>query len=455
MSLFGTDGVRGVANVQLTPDFALRLGSAAGTWCRQTNGSRVVIGMDTRRSGSMLSSALGAGFCSAGINVTTLGVAPTPTVSFAARCGGYDLAAVVSASHNPAEDNGIKFLGPDGGKLSIDDEREIERLVGAPTSATGAAIGNIEADASWADRYALWLSEHLPGRLDGLRVAVDCANGAAYAVAPKLLGGLGAQVSCVGTQPDGDNINASCGATHPNVVSELTLANSCDIGVSFDGDADRCVFCDEAGRLINGDRFMAYWALDALKNERLEPPVVVGTVMSNMGFEAALTSHGVRFERTSVGDRNVAARMDELSAKIGGEQSGHIILREFAPTGDGMLTMIEMLRLLQAAGCKASELEPRFENWPQVMVNVHVDATDAWEKDANVSDSIQAARRKLGENGRIVVRASGTQPMVRVMVEATSSKDRDEALELIVDTLARELGGKPGRRIELTHALGD
>jgi phosphoglucosamine mutase len=452
VSLFGTDGVRGVANVELTPDLALRLGRAAGLWAIKHGGTRAVIGMDTRRSGAMLSSALVAGLNSAGLDVTLLGVAPTPAVSFAARTGDFSLGAVVSASHNPAEDNGIKFLGHDGRKLTDENEAEIETLL---DSAPGGRVGRLEESRDFLGLYENWLLDQLPERLTGFRIAMDCANGAAFEIAPRTFRDLGAEVIPINVEPDGDNINLQCGATHPSVIQELTLEVGAALGISFDGDADRCVFSDEQGKLINGDRTMGIWAAFWRTWSGLEPPTVVGTVMSNMGFEHALADKGIHLERTNVGDRYVAQRMAETGAKVGGEQSGHIIFGDLAPTGDGLLTAIELLRVMQKSGCAASELPPVFENWPQLLINVRVRDRREWESAENVKSLIEKQAQSLGARGRINVRPSGTQPVIRVMVEASEASERDRVASEIVAAIERELGGQVQGRVDLTHALGD
>lgn len=455
MTLFGTDGVRGVANEELTGEFALRLGRAASAWLQHRGGNRVVIGRDTRRSGPMLEAALAAGFASRGVEVTSLGIAPTPAVSFAAREGQFHLAAVVSASHNPAKDNGIKFLGPDGAKLSQSDEQEIETAFHRNSFPRAADVGWVRNDATLLSSYSDWLCSIAREKLDGLRIAVDCANGAACEIAPEVLKRLGATTICVGIEPDGDNINYNCGATCPECISQLVADNKCHIGVAFDGDADRCVFSDENGDLVNGDRVMACWALDQITRGALEPKTVVATVMSNLGFEQALREHGIAVERTPVGDRHIAERMKQLGAKIGGEQSGHIIFSDFAPTGDGLVTMIQMLSVLKRSRIPASQIPPRFENWPQAMVNVHVENKNGWEKNDAISKALSASERALTGRGRILVRASGTQPMIRVMVESQDRELRDRLLEDMVETITNELGGRPANKVELTNALGD
>lgn len=451
---FGTDGVRGVANEGLKPELAFALGRAAGLWLRRAGSvPRAAIGRDTRRSGSMLEAALSAGLASAGVDVVSLGVAPTPAVSFVARTGDFGLGGIVSASHNPAPDNGIKFVGHDGRKLPDEVEAEIESLMEDPERPTGAGVGTITADGSGLDAYLEFLVSIVPERLDGMKVAVDAAHGAAYKLAPDALRLLGAEVSLIGADPDGVNINAEGGATKPQTVQEFTVASRSDVGVAFDGDADRAVFSDEKGRLINGDRTLGIWAAHHQAAGELEPPVVVGTVMSNGGFESYLTSRGVRLERTPVGDKYVAQRIQQTSALLGGEQSGHLIFPRRGPTGDGLVTMLELLRVLRREGRSASAFYDDYEPWPQLMVNVGVaDKTD-WEN--RVQPELEAGHRRLEGRGRLLVRASGTQPMIRVMVEADDYALRDEVAESVVAALERELGGHVHGRVDLTHALGD
>ncbi|MGI8923149.1 MAG: phosphoglucosamine mutase [Fimbriimonadales bacterium] len=456
MSLFGTDGIRGVANKDLTPDLAVRLGRAAGTWLRNSGGGGAVIGRDTRKSGPMLGAALAAGFNSAGVDVTTLGVSPTPGVSFAVRTSDtFHLGAVVSASHNPAEDNGIKFLGHDGRKLTDTAETEIEALIDNLPSIAGDQVGALSQEPQLLSAYEFWLSDQLPERLDGLRIAVDCANGAASAIAPRLLRNLGAEVVSMFDQPDGTNINHECGATNPGMIQQLTVESNAALGIAFDGDADRCVFSDEGGKLINGDRLMGIWSAFWKNWDKLEPPIIVGTVMSNMGFERALEGLGITLERTGVGDRYVAERMAETGAKVGGEQSGHIIFSDLTPTGDGLLTALQLLRVLRKSGCAASELPPVFENWPQLLVNVRVPDRKVWQEAVEIHNLVAMRSGEFGERGRIVVRPSGTQPMIRVMVEAEDSVQRDTVADEIVSRVQRDLGGQVQGRVDLTHALGD
>ena len=415
----------------------------------RTGGSRAVIGRDTRRSGGMLGAALAAGFNSAGIETVSLGVVPTPTISHAVRSDDrFQMGAVISASHNPAPDNGIKFLGDDGRKLTDETEAAIETEMATEPSATGSEIGLLLQDRGPAETYLQWLANLLPERLDGLKVAVDCANGAAYELAPRLLRQLGAEMIAIGIEPNGDNINSQCGATNPGMIQQLTQEAGASLGIAFDGDADRCVFSDENGVLINGDRTMGIWAAWH------GAPSIVGTVMSNMGFEEALNDLGIAFERTSVGDKYVARRMHETGAKIGGEQSGHLIFSEWAPTGDGLLTAVQMLRVLRLSGCAASELPPVFENWPQMLVNIGISDKDAWREAVSLHSFIESKQTDL-DGGRIVVRPSGTQPMIRVMVESKNREMRDSVTEEIVSKVVSELGGQVHGRVDLTNALGD
>lgn len=449
MSLFGTDGIRGVANTKLSADMALRLGRAAGICLARNGGSRAVLGRDTRRSGGMLGAALAAGLNSAGIETVSLGVAPTPAVSYAVRTSdAFQMGAVISASHNPAPDNGIKFLGHDGKKLTDDYEAAIEAELETPPKLTGHDVGMLQQSREPAEHYVQWLAGLLPERLDGFRVALDCANGAAFELAPKLLRQLGAYIVAVGIEPDGDNINTGCGATNPATIQQLTTEAGASLGISFDGDADRCVFSDENGNLINGDRAMGIWAAWH------KAPVIVGTVMSNMGFEKALQELGIDFERTPVGDKYVARRMDEIGAKVGGEQSGHLIFSEWTPTGDGLLTAIQLLRVLRLSGCAASELAPVFENWPQLLVNIGLSDKEVWKQAGSLHSFIDEKQHEL-DGGRIVVRPSGTQPMIRVMVEAQSRERRDAVADAIVNEIVSQLGGEVHGRVDLTNALGD
>lgn len=458
MSLkFGTDGVRGVANRDLTPEFALALGAGVGAWIKD-QGLRplVAIGADTRRSGDMLGMAFAAGLNSAGSDVVHLGTVPTGCVGWATRRAGCGMGAMVSASHNPAPDNGIKLFGADGAKASAAAEDfVIENLGGKGERPTGNGIGRDQDPGGIVEEYVAWLKGIVPERLDGMKLCVDAANGAASEIGPRVLRELGANLTVVGAEPDGDNINAGFGATHPATIQALTREHGSDAGIAFDGDADRAVFSDSQGRLVNGDRTMAAWSAYWSQSPRFEPRLIVGTVMTNTGFERAMEGLGIRVERVDVGDKHVSAKLRELHGKIGGEQSGHVVFSEHAPTGDGLVTALELLRVLRVSGKTMAEVYDCYEPWPQLLVNVKVDgAKEAAASDA-IRSAIEGASELVADQGRINVRASGTQPMLRVMVECEDREVRDRAAQRIVDAVVEGHGGEIVGRIDLTHALGD
>lgn len=449
--------MRGVANRTLTPETAFSLGQAAGRYLLHTGGvRRAVIGRDTRKSGSMLGAAVASGLCSLGVEVVTLGVAPTPTVSYIARTGDYGLGAIVSASHNPAPDNGIKFVGHDGRKLPDEVEEEIERLM-APFEhrPTGGEVGAIQSDRSEISQYLDYVLSIVPEGLEGMRVAVDAAHGAAYELGPSVLRTLGAEVVAVGTEPDGMNINSVGGATKPGTIQELTREAKADVGVAFDGDADRAVFSDENGVLINGDRTLGIWAAHHQAKGELVPPTIVGTVMSNGGFEAYLRRNGIALERTPVGDKYVAQKLTEAGALAGGEQSGHLIFPQRGPTGDGIITMLELFRVLKREGRPASSFIADYDPWPQLMVNVGIASREGWSAKPSVAAALAQGEDELSGHGRLVVRPSGTQPMIRVMVEADQTTLRDRVADRIVKAMEADLGGHVHGRVDLTYALGD
>jgi phosphoglucosamine mutase len=454
---FGTDGIRGVANKKLTPELAMSLGQAAGMWLRGTGGvRRVVVGRDTRKSGPMLGMALSAGFNSVGIDVVSLGVAPTPAVAFVARTGDFGMGIIISASHNPFPDNGIKLVGHDGRKLHDDVELTIESFMEKPFERpVGGDVGSLIQDHSLLEDYMQMLETIIPGGLDGMKVAVDGAHGAAYLLGPEILRRLNAQIVVTGNNPDGVNINEFGGATKPETVQELTKLSGSAIGVAFDGDADRAVFGDSQGRLINGDRTIGMWAAHELSEGRLDPKTVIGTVMSNGGFEHYVATHGIHLERTPVGDKYVAQKITETNARIGGEQSGHIIFPEHGPTGDGLVTMLETLKVLKESGRDASSFYDEYEPWPQVLVNMEVNDRSTWNDGELVQSALEQAQRDLVGHGRINVRSSGTQPIVRIMVEADNYDLRDLVAASVVGALTKEAGGKIYSRVDLTYALGD
>ncbi len=454
---FGTDGIRGVANTVLTPELAMSLGRAAGMWLQESGGApRIVIGRDTRKSGPMLEMALSAGFNSAGVDVVSLGVAPTPTVSFVARNGNFGLGLVVSASHNPFPDNGIKLVGHNGHKLPDEVELLIEQFMEKDLEKPiGGDIGTVIQDSSHFEPYLAYLQTIIPGGLNGMTVAMDCANGAAATLGPEILRRLGAVIFVIGDSPDGVNINENGGATKPENIQALTQSTGAAIGVAFDGDADRAVFSDNKGRLINGDRTIGMWAAHELEMGRLNPKAIVGTVMSNGGFEHFVASRGIDLVRTPVGDKYVSQKINELGAQIGGEQSGHIIFPKHGPTGDGLVTMLEVLRVMKESGRDAASIYEDYESWPQVLINMEVADRSTWNDGEMVQSALEHATKDLVGHGRINVRCSGTQPIVRVMVEADTYGLRDLVAASVVGAITKEAGGKIYSRVDLTHALGD
>ncbi len=437
--LFGTDGIRGTANKPpMDAGTALRLGQAAGRFFnRGDHRHRVVIGKDTRLSGYMLEPALTAGFVGAGMDVMLVGPLPTPAIALLTRSLRADLGVMISASHNPYEDNGIKLFGPDGLKLSDDEEAAIEALMEGASLADGLAapqkLGRASRLEDAPGRYIEAAKASFPkGRsLEGLRIAVDCANGAAYKVAPTVLWELGAEVVPVAVAPDGLNINRDCGATHPARLAELVRERRADLGLALDGDADRLVLADERGQIVDGDQILAVIAGSWARDGRLQGDGVVATVMSNLGLERHLAGLGLKLHRTKVGDRYVAERMRETGCNLGGEQSGHMILSDFATTGDGLVAALQVLALLVEEGRPASEVCRRFEPLPQRLVNVRFTGTSPMG-DAEVERVIAAAAGKLGSAGRVLVRPSGTEPLIRVMAEA----EDEAAMRAAVDEIA-------------------
>lgn len=433
--LFGTDGVRGEANSwPMTAEMALKLGAAAGRYFRRDgrNGHRVVIGKDTRLSGYMLENALTAGLTSTGMNVLLLGPVPTPAVGYLTRSMRADLGIMISASHNPAKDNGIKFFGPDGFKLSDEAEAEIEAMVaGEIRLAQPQNIGRAKRIDDGLGRYVEYAKTTFParGRLSGLKVVVDCAHGAAYKAAPQVLWELGCEVIPVGVAPNGLNINEDCGSTHTSIAAETVVAHGADLGISLDGDADRVMIIDEQGRVADGDQIMALFAARWAAQGLLRGGALVATVMSNLGLERFLAARGVGLERTAVGDRYVVERMRAGGFNLGGEQSGHIVMTDYATTGDGLMAGLQFLAAMAESGAKASELTRQFETVPQMLKNVRYRAGQQPLADAGVQRVIAEAEARIAGLGRVLIRKSGTEPLIRVMAEC-----EDEAL--LRDTVA-------------------
>lgn len=433
MSLsFGTDGVRGVANVELTPEYALALGRAAARVLTDGGGA-FLTGRDTRISGPLLQSAFSAGVASEGVDVYDLGILPTPGVAAVSAVYGVP-GAVISASHNPYEDNGIKIFAPGGRKLSDTEEREIEAILShaPPESAgvrrAGAAVGQVGQDPQGAERYAEQLVASLGGRkLGGMRVVVDCANGAATRIGPAVLEEVGLDVVAIHASPDGRNINDRSGSTDPDDLRRAVVDRHAHAGLALDGDADRVVAVDNEGNLVDGDRIMAVCALDLRARGKLARDTVVVTVMSNLGLRRAMEAHGVSVVETQVGDRHVLAAMEEGGFSLGGEQSGHIIFRDLATTGDGILTGLQLLDAVQRDGRPLADLaREAMTSYPQVLRSVRVGDRDGLATAGAVWDEVAAVEAELGDSGRVLLRPSGTEPVVRVMVEA-DTQDRAAA----------------------------
>jgi phosphoglucosamine mutase len=431
--LFGTDGVRGVANRGLTPELAFSIGRASVAALGGRDRPSVVIGRDTRASGLMLESALAAGACSAGGDVVRVGMVPTPALAFMTHDLGAQLGAVISASHNPAEDNGIKLFSGDGFKLPDEIEDDIERRVreGNGPRPEGGDVGRISDAVEEPERYLDHLAEAAHGSLDGMRIVVDGANGAAWRLAPESLRRLGARVEAINVDPDGTNINAGCGATHPEVVAGAVRERRADAGVAFDGDADRALFADARGNVIDGDQVITASALAMKEDGTLPKDTVVVTVMANLGLHRALQEAGIAVLETQVGDRYVLEEMRRSGASLGGEQSGHVIFLDHATTGDGLLTAVRFLSLAARSGRTVAGLAGQMRRYPQVLENVRVSAPGEASQSAAVADAVRAAEAALRGRGRIVVRPSGTEPVVRVMVEAeTEGEARRHAADV-------------------------
>ncbi|TME63301.1 MAG: phosphoglucosamine mutase [Chloroflexi bacterium] len=438
--LFGTDGVRGVANLDLTPELGLRLGRAAGH-VLGGHGNSVVIGRDTRRSGRMLESALAAGLCSVGTEVRLVGHIPTPGLAYLAKAHDFVAGAVISASHNPAPDNGIKFFDHRAQKLPDTVEDKIEALMSGDDSLprpTEGGIGLVGDARGLVKDYETFLLSMAPP-LAGMRIALDCANGATYRVAPAVFAHAGAEVLAFFDAPNGQNINDGCGATAPEALQRLVVDHKADAGFAFDGDGDRVIVIDERGRAHNGDFVLALAARHFAKQGRLSPKLVVGTVMTNGGLESTLARDGIRLERTQVGDRYVWEAMERLGAQFGGESSGHVIFRQYSTTGDGILTALEVLHLVRAEGRRLSELADDMEFWPQVTRNVKAARRREWDQIAAFVDAKEKAEAQLGSAGRLLVRPSGTEPVLRITVEARDATLASSTAEGLARVAEREL----------------
>jgi phosphoglucosamine mutase len=439
---FGTDGIRGKANVHpMTPDVAMRVGMAVGLHYRNGHRQRVVVGKDTRLSGYMIENAITAGFVSVGVDVFLLGPVPTPAVAMLTRSLRADYGVMISASHNPYDDNGIKLFGPDGFKLSDAAEKEIEVLVDAdvtPRLAKSDQLGRAKRIDGALERYIEAAKRTLPRQMsfEGLRVVVDCANGAAYKAAPMALQELGAKVFSLGVDPDGFNINRDVGSTAPKALAAKVEEHGAHLGIALDGDADRVVLVDEKGRVIDGDQLMAVVAAYWSDEKRLAGNGIVATIMSNLGLERFLAGRGLSLARTPVGDRYVSEHMRQHGYNVGGEQSGHIILSDFTTTGDGLIAALQVLAVIRREGRPASEVCHRFDPVPQVMKNFRYTGGKPLEND-NVQKAIAEAELKLHGNGRLVIRPSGTEPVIRVMGEGDNAGLVESVVDDIVDVLGK------------------
>jgi phosphoglucosamine mutase len=432
---FGTDGIRGLTNTgAMTAAMAMRVGQAAGAhFVRGAHKHRVVIGKDTRLSGYMIENALVSGFTSVGMDVVQVGPMPTPAVAMLTRSMRADLGVMISASHNPYQDNGIKLFGPDGYKLSDADEAAIEALlVGDPALAVAEKIGRARRVDDARGRYIHFAKACFPEdlRLDGLKIVVDCANGAAYNVAPSALWELGAEIVAIGVNPNGTNINDKCGSTHPGILQETVVASGADIGIALDGDADRLIIVDEKGAIVDGDQIMGLIGRSWAESGHLRGGGIVATVMSNLGLERFLQGLGLTLERAAVGDRYVLQKMREGGYNVGGEQSGHMILSDYGTTGDGLVAALQVLAELVRRDVAASDLLHLFDPVPQLLKNVRFSGGKPLQVDS-VKAAIAAAEAELAGKGRLVIRASGTEPLIRVMAEGDDAAQVERVVDMV------------------------
>jgi len=445
--LFGTDGVRGIANTELTGRLAYELGRAgAYVLTKETSHTpKILVGMDTRISGDMLEAALTAGICSVGAHAVLAGIVPTPAVAYLVRKYKLDAGIVISASHNPVEYNGIKFFNSEGYKLRDELENMIEEIVLSDRDdlpkPTGEFIGTKSVAEEALDDYIDFLTASGKVKFNGIKVAIDCANGASYKAAPIALLNLGADLCIIHNEPNGNNINLNCGSTHIDSLKKLVVENGADIGFAFDGDADRCLAVDENGELIDGDKILAICGLYLKENGKLSGDTVVGTVMSNMGLSVMGKKHGINIEQANVGDRYVIEKMLEGGYCLGGEQSGHIIFHEYNTTGDGIITAIQMLTVLKVKGVKASELANVMDVYPQVLVNAKIknEYKNTYMDNEEVSAAVHSLEKKFEGDGRVLIRPSGTEPLVRVMIEGTDIEQMQRDAEELAAIIEKNL----------------
>ncbi|UXR68081.1 phosphoglucosamine mutase [Staphylococcus pasteuri] len=444
---FGTDGVRGVANEELTPELAFKLGRYGGYVLAHNKGEnhpRVLVGRDTRVSGEMLESALIAGLISIGAEVMRLGIISTPGVAYLTREMDAELGVMISASHNPVADNGIKFFGSDGFKLSDDQENEIEELLDQENPSlprpTGTEIVHYSDYFEGAQKYLSYLKSTVDVNLEGMKIVLDGANGSTSSLAPFLFGDLEADTETVGCSPDGYNINENCGSTHPEALAKKVLETGSDFGLAFDGDGDRIIAVDENGKIVDGDQIMFIIGQEMHKNQELNNNMIVSTVMSNLGFYKALENEGIQSNKTKVGDRYVVEEMRRGNYNLGGEQSGHIVLMDYNTTGDGLLTGVQLAAIIKMSGKSLSELASQMKTYPQSLINVRVTDKYRVEENIDVKEVMTKVEVEMNGEGRILVRPSGTEPLVRVMVEASTDEDAKRYAQQIVDVVEDKMG---------------
>ncbi|MBB4825237.1 phosphoglucosamine mutase [Sporosarcina luteola] len=443
---FGTDGVRGIANKELTPELAFKLGRLGGYVLTKdlNEKAQVLVGRDTRISGQMLESALIAGLMSNGIEVMRLGVISTPGVAYLTRAMNAQAGVMISASHNPVADNGIKFFGADGFKLTDEQEEEIETLLHEEHDnlprPIGADVGTVTDYFEGGHKYIQYLKQTVDEEFTDVHIALDCAHGATSSLATHLFADLDADLSTMGASPNGLNINDGVGSTHPEGLSKLVVEKSADIGLAFDGDGDRLIAVDELGRIVDGDQIMFILGRHLQSKGRLKSDTIVSTIMSNLGFYKALDLHGMKSVKTAVGDRYVVEEMKKGNYNLGGEQSGHIVMLDYNTTGDGLLTALQLVNVMKRTGRKLSELASEMTVYPQELVNVRVTDKNAVTANGNVKKTIQEVEAEMAGNGRVLVRPSGTEPLVRVMVEAPNQEDCSRYVQRIADVVRSEMG---------------
>ena len=446
--LFGTDGARGIANTEISCELALKIGRATAMVLGEQNGNKklkILVGTDTRISADMLSCAIAAGFCSVGCDVLQLGVVPTPAVAFLVKEYSYDAGVMISASHNPCEYNGIKIFRSNGYKLPDEMEEKIEAIIldeiVPPPLKVGAAVGSVTSGRNALKDYIHHIESTAVAHFYGMRIAIDCANGSASETANELFRRLGAECTVINCRPDGENINKNCGSTHIEVLQEYVKQNGFDLGFAFDGDADRLLCVDEDGTLVDGDKIMAICAKAMKDAGRLNANTLVTTVMSNMGLFAFCDKYGIRCEKTKVGDRYVLEKMLEKGYHIGGEQSGHVIFLDHATTGDGQITAVQLLNVIRTTGRSLKELASEIEIFPQVLINVKVSSLGKLRlfEDNDIKIAIEEAEKELGDTGRVLVRASGTEPLVRVMLEGKDEEQIHRIASQIAEVVRERL----------------